>query len=243
MLVDNIFPKVNYPDDKKSIEHIIKEYDKVLKYKLKGRLSKTEKPGYIIQFFSIAFVPYIITCSWISLGIRVLYVIPLIFSVIYNIVLFKKVKDSDFEDEKIFYKFENSNIFLLIAFIYGGIFGFQTVLFGKWNNKEYLICFIILALFSLITFMKVRIESPKKFIKQYLYTDNKMPSYSTIIIPIVQLLVSIAYFKKPYFFILILSYIFLVVFSGFVTYGYFEYLQYDKIQELKKQINYIPKEK
>ncbi|KAJ51424.1 hypothetical protein BD780_002146 [Clostridium tetanomorphum] len=159
MLVNNIFPKVNYPNDKKSIEHIIQEYDKVLAYKLKGRFSKKEKLGYAIQFPSIVFALYIITCSWISLGIRVLYVIPLIFSVIYNIVLFKKVKDSDFEDEKIFYKFENSNVFLLVSFIYGGTFGFQTVLFGKWSNTEYLISFIILAFFSLITFMKVRVRS------------------------------------------------------------------------------------
>jgi hypothetical protein len=237
MVVKDIFSKVNYPSDRKSIEHIIKEYEKVLEYKLNG-LSRREKPGYVIQIGVIMAIIYIFECSWISLWIRTLYIIPLIISVIYNIALFKKVKNSNFSDEKKFYKFKNSNIILIFTFIYGGTFGFQTVLFEKWNNNEYVISLGILVLFSLLTFIKVRIEAPKKFIKQYLHTDNKIHSYSTIIIAIVQLLVSIAYFQKPYFFILILSYVFLVVASGFIAYGYFEYVQYDKIQDLKKQINY-----
>lgn len=241
MVVKEFFKDVEYPEDKESIKHIIKEYDKVLEHKLYG-FERTKKPAYVIQLGSMAFVYYISICSWISLWIRALYIIPLIISVVCNILLFKNVKKSNY-DEKAFYKFHISSGLLLTSFIYGGTFGYETVLFSKWDNSNYIISFCLLIFFSLITCIKYRIGAPKKFIKQYLHTDNKIYSYSTLIIPVVQLSVSIAYFEKPYFLLLICSYIFLVIFIGLMSYAYYEYKQYDKIQELKKEINYIPKER
>jgi len=241
MVVKSIFRNVEYPKDRKSIEHIIKEYDKVLEYKLHG-FSRTEKPGYVIQILGIALVVYIFECSWISLWIRLLYIIPLIVSVTYNIFSFIKVKSSNHNEEKKNYKFNNSSVILLISFIHGGIFGYETVLFRK-DYKDYLIYFIILVFFSLLNLIKYRREAPQKFIRQYLYTDNKIYKYNTIIIALVQLLVSIAYFEKPYFLLLIVSSIFLVIFLGMMSYAFFEYQQYDKIQDLKKEINYMPKKK
>ncbi|WP_238916392.1 hypothetical protein [Clostridium sp. YIM B02555] len=244
MVVKNIFPKVNYPDDKNDIKHIIKEYDKVLEYKLYGSVLKNQKSGgYIIQLIVAMAIIYIFKCSWISFWIRSLYFIPLIISIVYNIWIAIKAKKNNFNEEKMLYKFKMSEIILIIALIYGGTFCYETVIFDKWDNKNYFVYFSILVLFSVLTFMKFRVEAPKKFIKQYQYTDNKINSYNMIIIPIVQLLVSIAYFEKPYFLLLIGSSVFLVFFLGVISYTFFEYEQYDKIQELKKEINYIPKER
>lgn len=110
MLANSIFKDVEYPSDRKSIEHIIREYDKVLEYKLYGDKT-TKKQMYIAQFFCIVIIAYIFKCSWISLIIRTIYMMPLAICLIYNIILFRKVK-------KVSLKIKNCIIDLIFVLIY-----------------------------------------------------------------------------------------------------------------------------
>lgn len=47
MVVNNIFGNVQYPNDRKSIEHIIKEYDRKLNHKLESPVFKKINIFYI----------------------------------------------------------------------------------------------------------------------------------------------------------------------------------------------------
>ncbi|KAJ51425.1 hypothetical protein BD780_002147 [Clostridium tetanomorphum] len=243
MLVNSIFPKVNYPDDKKSIEHIIKEYDRRMEHIL--GYPNTKKVGkYILDIISILLIVYILKCSSVSFGIRILYMLPLIICIIYKNILLIKAQKDNYKNKKFYYGLKNFNIISICVFIFSGIFMIESLLFyRKWSDENYFISFCILAILSAISFIIARTIAPKKFIESYQYKENKLYITSSIFVGIVTLLVSIAYFSKPYYLILILSYVMVVVMSGLMTYTTFIYKQYDKIQELKKQINYIPKEK
>ncbi|PRR81137.1 hypothetical protein [Clostridium vincentii] len=235
MVLKSIFKNVNYPKDRGSIEHIITEYDKNLEFKLHG-IPKLKKPGYIFYFIDIGIILFILQCSWISLGIRALYLIPIAISVICNIVLFKKAKNNNFKDEKLFYKYINSNFILLVVLLYASIFMFEIALLG-WTDVNCLISLIYLVSFSLLAFIIARIRAPKKFIKHYLKKESNKTPY----VPIagVSLIIGgIVYLTKPYFIALIVSYPLVTVLIGFSAYVIFDYQQYDKIQELKKEINY-----
>jgi len=241
MVVKNIFKNVEYPKDRGSIEHIIKEYDKRLEHKLGLPISK--KPSYIFHMFSIINMFYILSCSGISIFIRSLYVVPLISCTIYNILLLKKVRENNYNDKKLFYKLINFDVIHIFIYIYSGTFMYETVIFKKWTDENYLISFCIIVMLSAISSIMARMEAPKRFIENYKNKKSKLFTLSSLTIVIVQLLVSIAYFNKPYYLLLIGSSMFLVIMSGLMTYVLFIYNQYDKIQDLKKQINYIPNKK
>ncbi len=59
MVVRSIFPKINYPNDKNSIKHIITEYEKVLEYKLDDK-SVDKKLMFIIYFFIIVITIFLL---------------------------------------------------------------------------------------------------------------------------------------------------------------------------------------
>lgn len=241
MVVKSIFEEVDYPSDKKSLEHMIKEYDKRLEYKIGLPISK--KPNYLFHIFSIINLFYIIKCSSISIFIRLLYMMPLFLSVIYSIILFNKAKKDNYNDEKLFYKLINFDIIHIFIYIYSGIFMYETVVFRKWTSQEYLMSFMILIILATLSSIIARIEAPKRFLNNYKNNKRELFTAYSAIIPIVQVLVGVTYFNRPYYLLLIASSIFVVVISGVMTYILFIYNQYDKIQELKKEINYIHKER
>lgn len=237
MVVKNIFKNVEYPNDRKSIEHIIKEYDKVLGFKLYGKPVE-KKLMFIIYIFIIMINIYILKCSWLPSGIKVLYTILPAISIVYDIILRIKIKNRHNKDTKLLFKALISFLAVIWCFIYIGVMFYETFLFDKWTYKEHLISFGVLVIASALIFIKVRIGLPKKFIKKYQYNNNKFFTVDSVAVAIIQLLICIVYFRKPYMLLLIITYIFVPVYLGAITYMFFEYQQYDKIQELKKQINY-----
>lgn len=239
MVVNSIFKNVKYPKDRESIEHIITEYDKNLEYKVSGILN-SKRSSIFYTAFSILVILYILKCTEVSFIIRALYLIPLAATILYNIVLFKKAGNNNYKDEKLIYKFNNSSFLLLIMFIYSATFLIENSLFNEWTDENYLISFGILFLLFLLTFIWARIKAPEKFIKNFQNKKSKVYTPSSIIFVVVAVLVSIANFSQPNRLILIVSYIFLVLISGLITNSIFICQQYDRIQELKKEINYRP---
>lgn len=103
-------------------------------------------------------------CSEVSVIIRSLYALPLIICMMYNIALSKKVKKNNYEDRKLFYKLINSSFIYTCFFIYSGTFMIETILFTKWTTENYLICFCILLLLSLLSSIKTRIGAPRNLL-------------------------------------------------------------------------------
>jgi hypothetical protein len=242
VVVKNFFKDVEYPRDKESIKHIINEYDKVLEYKLYGD-KITKKQMFFSQFFCIVILLYILKCSWVSIEVRSIYIIPLVVCLIYNFILFRRVSITGFEDRKLYYRFNISTFILISFFIYCATFMYQTIVFTKWDDKNYLICFGIVLLFSIITSIVNRVLAPKRFINAFLYRNNKLAPVNVIAVAIIELLIVIVYFNKPTFILLITSYFVVIFCFSCIAPMCFEYHQYDKIQELKKEINYIPNHK
>jgi hypothetical protein len=242
MVVNNIFPKIKYPNDRNSIEHIIKEYDRKLEHLL--NINNSNKFGkYCAYALCLGIELYILKCSYVSVFIRCLYIMPVIAWVLYHIYIYCSIKN-DYSNRKIHYKLKLFNIVFICIFLYSGTFMFESILFGgKWVDCDYLICFCILMILCSLSFVIARINAPKKFIGDFQYKENKLYTPSSILIGVISLSVCIAYFNKPYYLLLIIAYIAILIMFGLSTYIYFVYEQYDKIQELKKEINYIPKER
>lgn len=67
-----------------------------------------------------------------------------------------------------------------------------------------------------------------------------MVTLDTIVIAIMKLMICIAYFKKPYFVLPITTYAGVIIYTGIIACLLFDYHQYNKIQKLKEEIEYIP---
>lgn len=113
----------------------------------------------------------------------------------------------------------------------------------KNKNSYYALGFGLMFILSIIIAIKVCYRAPKSFIENYLYKDRKIIKPSSIVKSVAIFSVMIANVYKPYRLVLILSYLLFLFLVGAMTYSIFEYKQYDKIQELKKQIHYIPPKK
>lgn len=235
MVVRSIFPKINYPNDKNSIKHIITEYEKVLEYKLDDK-SVDKKLMFIIYFFIIVITIFLFKSKLIPASISVIYSIPSISAIIYDAELRRRIKKCSTEDTKILFKSLISFLALTWLLLYIGVALYEALLFNKWTYKEYWISLGILSISSGLIFIYVRMKVTKKFIKKYQYGNNKFFTMNSVVISIIEFLICIAYFRKPYLLLLITTYIFLPVYLGAIVNIIFEYLQYDKIQELKKKL-------
>lgn len=244
MVVKNIFKEVEYPSDEESIEHIIREYDKRLQNiwintkDIDGRCSE-----YVMLILTVIAVIYTLSCWQISIIVRSLYIVPCTICMIYYLKVVKFQKE-EADKLKGWFKIIGMKVMLVYNFLYIGIF-FGEIQFciNKWQDREYFFSAFILIILSIISIIIARIKAPKKFINQYQYKKRKVSTSITIIKSMIVFFACIINVHKPYRIIVIASYIILIILSGIMTYVFFEYSQYDKIQELKKQINYKPKNK
>ncbi|WP_238916394.1 hypothetical protein [Clostridium sp. YIM B02555] len=232
MLIKHVFQKVDYPRDRKSIEHIIKEYDKNLNHLLV--VKESNKLGkYVLYIMSILIIFYVFNCSWVSIFVRLLYIIPCALIIICNSILILQIKKHK-ENKKLQYKYKVFELIFISMFIYIGTFFIESILFSrKWGDENYLEWFYVLVILCIVTFLMARVNAPKKFIKKFQYQENKLYTPSSILTSITSLLICISYYNKPYYLVLIVSYIILILMSGLVTYIFFVYRQYDNIQKLK----------
>lgn len=240
-MVKKFFKDAVYPTDRKSIEHIINGYDQMIK-----DLFELQKPYangiYLIIIMSLLMAGFTMTITEINILLRLAYGVPPIVASIYFVSMSITAKNKN-TDQKYHYKMEKFKGIVFYNFIYVATLLLEVVLLDV-NNKNtyYTLGFCLLALLSLIIVIRVRYKAPKDFITNYLYKDRKIVKPSSIVIGVTVLAVMIANIYKPYRLILILSYCMLLILTACFTYSMFEYKQYDKIQELKIKINYVPKE-
>lgn len=244
MVVKDIFPKVEYPNDRESIEHIIKEYDK--DFENSYLPDKAKNSMWIIYIIILSASYNIFNNAEVSLFLRSIYCIPTVSFTLYLIFLSKKIKKDLKKNKKLHKKID----FLYIIFFYLFLsivgFGIEIDDFTKWGNKEYYLSICSVLISSILIMIYSVKLSPKKFMNRYRDASVDYEKYNivkTFILSMGPVAVMCIYIAKPYYFIVIFSYIIRIILPGVTLFRRFCYSQYDKIQELKKQIGYVEKEK
>lgn len=241
MVVKKFFKDAVYPTDRKSIEHIIKGYDEMIDSLL--ALEYSSKGVCTIFIGIICLIFFVLRNPDTYLVIKLVYTLPPIISIIYYLRLSIIAKNKK-TDLKFCYRRKKFGSLYFENFIFIATLAFETVLLDVKNkNTYYALGFGLLFALSIVIVIKVRYSAPKSFIQNYLYKNRKIIKPSSVVKNVVIFLVMLANVYKPYRLVLILSYLLFLILVGAVTYSIFEYKQYDKIQELKKQINYIPPKK
>lgn len=235
-----MFREAEYPSDKRSIERIIREYDKEVSLLINNSEQneiKFRKAKYIMIIFSFLSIIYSFKFYWIPAIIKISYIVPFVIFMVFYFKLSLKIKRSNCSDKKLKLKMINYNLMLICFFIYLEIFIIESIYLDiEWQSPFYIISYAVFIFFCIAVTIIGRVKAPKRFIKNYQYRNRKIVTAGSVSVSITTILVSIAYFHKPYRLIVIMSYIMVIVMCYLMAYKIFEYKQYDKIQELKKQI-------
>ena len=194
-----------------------------------------------LSSFSLLCIYYIIKAIDSSIILKALYIIPFFLCVIYCMKVEFECKISNYKKIKNCYKASKVSLALIWFYIYIMSFIMEFVLLERQSNKMlYLLIFLMISCCEAgYTFFK----GSDRFINNFQFKNIKFNKTSKICESSIVLLVCIINFHKPYKLILIGILILMIILVPVIVNLIFEYKQYDKIQELKKQINYIPPKK
>ena len=238
MVVNKIFSKVNYPKNKEDIKTIFKEYDKYLNDNYENKkASGYSKNEYIFSFMLLMLVLCTIKFGDVSSYIKLIYIVPSLICLIYNLIIFRKIKKNNFNDKKLICKKNIISIFMFVTFTFRATFIMRAIIFPKWSDKEYLVCIGILVISFVVSIILNNIVAPKKFLQRFLYNSKKYkPTSITLVNSIVIILVVIFNITKPYGLLLFICYFSSVLFFQLAIYLMYIYNQYSFIEKYKEGV-------
>jgi hypothetical protein len=235
MVVENYFNKLKDKKDIKIIKGILREYDKNIDSRRNSPVLKSSSNN-----FTVIFTGYFISiCAFlfgdISPLIKLIYTLPLFIVSTIDLILFLKLKKNNFNNRKLFYQHLIIMFFIIILMLFTGTYAFQFFLFKSWKEIDYLKSILLLASCLIPIIIATLYDAPKKFLKEFVNTNNKYKSVSTALSGIISTLVIIFNIFKPYYLILVLSYVLILWLTKYTTYLVYKYKQYDLIEDLRNQ--------
>ena len=239
MVVNKLFSKVKLPIDEKEINHMINEYDKQMNQQtinITNRMITRSKLGeYFFQIVYFFVGIFILTSSRIvtfSILIKLIYTIPLFTIGAYNIVLDKRINRYEAEDDKLVCKYSIIGLLSMCLLLLNFTVIFQMVLFPKLQDKDYMLILLVLFIACCICVIISKIDSPKRFIKEFVYSERTYKTVTTVSNSTVILAIVILNITKPYRLVMFGSYILIIVLFQIILYILYKYSQYDYIEEL-----------
>lgn len=235
MLVEEYINALKKNNERKKINKIAKEYNKEIDCRLSNQDMTKPSTVYGLSIISlmVSLSPLLLKRENISLAIRLIYILPPLVISIMTIILFTRFKISKKLNKKEFLILNNFLIGEIIGICFICIYLMQFVLFGSWDNTDYLKSLIILVV-VLISIIVVSIRNaPKKFIKQFTGENtykNKSKLYASIAIT----LVIIANMTKPYRLMLVGAYVSVICSMPMIVFLIYKTKKYDYIQSLLK---------
>lgn len=236
MRVKNFFNDIEYPKDFKSREKIFKQYHEKINHISGGEMKKKDfNMTILLDLFAIIGVIAVFMYGEVSIILKAVYIIPSIIFAIYDLFLACKVKYKEC-NEKNLYKKQVSMLTLVNIYIFLGTYIFQVISLGdKFTNQICIFSLIAFIVLTLGSILKARKDSPKRFINDFLYKENKYHSQPSWALNITRILIVLVCLFKPYMLVMGLGYILLSPYTYYITYAYYIYSQYDNVQQLQKK--------
>ena len=233
MVVKNFFDDIEYPEDFRSREKIFKQYHEKINQISGSEMKKKDfSMAILLDLFAIIGVIAVFMYGEASIILKAVYIIPSIIFAIYDLSLACKVKYKEC-NKKNLYKKQVSMLMLVNVYIFLGTYIFQVISLGdKFTNQICIFSLIAFIVLTLGSILKAGKDSPKRFINDFLYKENKYHSQPSWVLNITRVLIVLISLFKPYMLVMAIGYILLSPYTYYITYAYYIYLQYDNVQQL-----------